>query len=109
MDISISGLNNTITDISKSILTAADKTSDTSQNRNATFEAMLQSAIQMVNETNEYTEQAEEAEMAFALGLTNNTHDLQAAQYKANMSLQYTVAVRNAVMDAYKEIMQMQF
>ena len=47
--------------------------------------------------------------MAYAMGLTNNTHDLQVAQMKANISLQYTVAIRNAVMDAYREIMQMQF
>ena len=32
--------------------------------------------------------------------------ELQVAQQKANLSLQYTVAVRNAVVDAYKEIMQ---
>ena len=51
----------------------------------------------------------EEAELQYAMGLMTNTHDLQVAQQKANLSLQYTVAVRNAVMDAYKEIMQMQF
>ena len=43
------------------------------------------------------------------MGLTENTHDLQVAQMKANISLQYTVAVRNAVIEAYKEIMQLQF
>ena len=43
------------------------------------------------------------------MGITNSTHDLQVAQMKANISLQYTVAVRNAVIEAYKEIMQMQF
>jgi flagellar hook-basal body complex protein FliE len=63
----------------------------------------------MVKETNNYTNAAEEAETAYALGLTDNTHDLQVAQQKANLSLQYTVAVRNSVMDAYKEIMNLQF
>ncbi|MBE5961460.1 MAG: flagellar hook-basal body complex protein FliE [Lachnospiraceae bacterium] len=79
------------------------------KNNNETFEALFQSAVNMINETNEYTKQAEEAEMSYALGLTTNTHELQIAQQKANISLQYTVAVRNAVMDAYKEIMQLQF
>lgn len=74
-----------------------------------TFDTLLNSAMKMVKETNDYTNEAAEAELAYAMGITNSTADLQVAQMKANISLQYTVAVRNAVMDAYKEIMQMQF
>lgn len=73
------------------------------------FDLLLDSAIQMIKETTQYTNQAEEAELAYALGSNTSTADLQAAQWKANLSLQYTVAVRNAVMDAYKEIMQISF
>ncbi len=79
------------------------------ENRNASFESLFEAAVGMIKETNAYTNEAEEAEVAYALGLTNSTHDLQVAQQKANMSLQYTVAVRNAVLDAYKEIMNLQF
>lgn len=74
-----------------------------------TFDTLLSSAMDMIKETNQYSNEAAEAEMAYALGITNSTHDLQVAQMKAGISLQYTVAVRNAVMDAYKEIMTMQF
>ena len=81
----------------------------TSEDRNKTFEAMFESALNMIKETNQFTNQAEEAEMAYSMGLMTSTHDLQIAQQKANISLQYTVAVRNAVVDAYKEIMQLQF
>ncbi|BCJ95251.1 flagellar hook-basal body complex protein FliE [Anaerocolumna cellulosilytica] len=77
--------------------------------RNETFEKLFRSALDMVNETNDLTNAAEEAEMAFALGLNNNTYDLQVAQTKATMSLQYTLEVRNRVLDAYKEIMNLQF
>ncbi len=73
------------------------------------FDSLLSSAMTMLKETNQYSNEAAEAEMKYAMGLTNNTHELQVAQMKANISLQYTVAVRNAVMDAYREIMQMQF
>jgi len=76
---------------------------------NAAFENVLQSAMNMVNQTKNLTNAAEEAEMSFSLGITDNTHDLQVAQEKANLSLQYTVAVRNQVLDAYKEIMAIQF
>ncbi len=79
------------------------------ENRNSAFESVFQAAVNMVKETNSYTNAAEEAETAFALGLTDSTSDLQVAQQKANLALQYTVAVRNNVMDAYKEIMNMQF
>ncbi|MDF2542273.1 MAG: hypothetical protein K0S47_1991 [Herbinix sp.] len=79
------------------------------ENRNVTFESLFKAAQNMVNETNTYTNEAEEAEMAYALGMTDSTHDLQVAQQKANLSLQYTVAIRNQVLDAYKEIMNLQF
>jgi flagellar hook-basal body complex protein FliE len=79
------------------------------KNRNQAFETMFQSALDMIKETQAYTDQAEQAAMDYATGVTNSTHDLQIAQTKASISLQYTVAVRNAVLDAYKEIMQLQF
>ena len=56
-----------------------------------------------VNENN-----AEEEEIKFALGESTNTHELLVAQEKANIALSYTVAVRDKVIDAYKEIMNMQ-
>ncbi|MBO7402882.1 MAG: flagellar hook-basal body complex protein FliE [Lachnospiraceae bacterium] len=73
------------------------------------FDRLLESAKVMIKETNYYQNKAEEAELMYAMGLMTNTHDLQVAQQKANLSLQYTVAVRNAVIDAYKEIMQINF
>lgn len=79
------------------------------ENGNASFDSMFQAAINIVKETNNYSNAAEEAEMSYSLGLSDNTHDLQVAQQKANLSLQYTVAIRNHVMDAYKEIMNLQF
>lgn len=106
MDISsISSLGN----ISNYTSGLSKVTDVTNKDRNATFEAMFQSALNMIQETNAYTDAAEQAEMDYAMGLTTSTHDLQIAQTKASISLQYTVAVRNAVLDAYKEIMQLQF
>ncbi|NLJ95528.1 MAG: flagellar hook-basal body complex protein FliE [Clostridiales bacterium] len=78
-------------------------------NRNAAFETIFEAATGIIKDTNKYTNEAEEAEMAFSLGLMDNTHDLQVAQQKANLALQFTVAVRNQVMSAYKEIMNLQF
>lgn len=95
-----------ITELSKY---GINSVSGAKENRNATFESLFQAAVGMVKETNGLTNAAEEAEMAYSLGLTDNTHDLQVAQQKANLSVQYTVAIRNSVLDAYKEIMNLQF
>lgn len=85
-----------------------DKTT-TSDSRTSSFDSLFQAAVNLVNETNSYSNAAEQEETAYSLGLTDSTSDLLVAQQKANLSLQYTVAVRNGVMDAYKEIMNLQF
>ena len=56
-----------------------------------------------------YSNAAEEEEIKYALGESDSIHDLQIAQQKANVSLQYTVAVRNAFVQGYKELMNLQF
>lgn len=91
------------------ILTQTKKTAAAETAASGTFDNMFQSALKLLEETNQYTHEAEEAQMSYALGLNDNVHDLLIAQNKANLSLQYTVAIRNGVLDAYKEIMQMQF
>lgn len=73
------------------------------------FESIFNSAVNLINTTNDYSNAAEEEEIKFALGETDSIHDVQIAQQKANVSLQYTVAVRDALLNAYKEIMNMQF
>lgn len=97
---------NSLTEFSKY---AANSATTAQESRNSAFESMFQAAVNMVKETNGYQNAAEEAQMAYALGLTDSTSDLQVAQQKASLALQYTVAVRNNVMDAYKEIMNLQF
>ena len=103
MDISaIQGLS-----LYDNLFTEEEKT--TSVANTATFEALLNSAIGMIQETEEYSNQAEQAELEYMLGLNDSVTDLLVAQQKANISLQYTVAVRNAVTQAYQEIMALQF
>ena len=72
------------------------------------FSSILDSMMNVVDETNTLQNQAEAAEIQFALGLSDNTHDLLIAQTKANTALQYTVAVRDRLIEAYQQIMQMQ-
>ncbi len=72
------------------------------------FSAILGTAIDNIKATNSYLSDAENEEIRFALGETDNTHDLSIALSKASTALQYTVAIRDRLMDAYKELMQIQ-
>ncbi len=72
------------------------------------FDSFLNSAINNIKTTNEYLSDAEDMNIKFALGETENAHDLTIALQKASTALQYTVAVRDKLLDAYKELMQMQ-
>lgn len=72
------------------------------------FSSVLDTAMGMLRETNDYQNAAESAQIQFALGESVNSHELAAAQSKANITLLYTVSVRDKVLDAYKEIMNMQ-
>ncbi len=74
----------------------------------AAFDNLFNSAVEMYKEADTLQNQAEQAEIDFALGYATSTHDLAIAQQKANISLQYTVKVTNKVLDAYKELMNMQ-
>ncbi len=83
-------------------------TEKTEQTEGTLFESFLNSAIDNIKTTNSYLSDAENEEIKFALGETENIHDLTIALQKASTALQYTVAVRDKLMDAYKELMQIQ-
>mgnify|MGYP002857462543 CR=1 FL=1 len=79
-----------------------------SDKSSTTFDSILSAAVDMYKEADSYQKKAEAEEISFALGYTDSVHDLALAQRKANISLQYTVKVTNAVVSAYKELMNMQ-
>lgn len=100
----ISALSN----VTPSYLTGLTDTADKIGSQGKGFDSILQSMMNMVSETNYAQNKAEEAEIQFELGYATNTHDLNAAQEKADIALNYTIAVRDKMLEAYKEIMNMQ-
>ena len=78
------------------------------QDKSNGFGAVFDSMLNTVKQTNALQIHAQNQEIKFALGEATNTHDLAIAQWKANIALQYTVAVRDRFISAYQEIMQMQ-
>lgn len=111
----LTGLSNTSQLSSKELSELYSASNDTlssltgvSDKTDGDFSSILNSMLNAVNETNTLQNQAEAAEIQFALGESENTHDLLIAQAKANTALQYTVAVRDKLIEAYQQIMQMQ-
>ncbi len=98
--------------VSSGAIKAASETTKTSAatatGNDNMFDSILNSAISNIKTTNSYLSEAENEELKFAMGVTENTHDLTIALQKASTSLQYTVAVRDKFIEAYREIMQMQ-
>ena len=75
----------------------------------AAFDGIFKAAVNLLNGTNEYLHEAQEAEVAYATGELTSTHELAVIERKASLSLQYTVAIKNQLLSAYRELMNMQF
>lgn len=72
------------------------------------FDSLLNTAIQNFNLTNSYQSDKEDMELKWAMGEVDNPHDLTTALSKASQSLNYTIAIRDRLLEAYREIMQLQ-
>ncbi len=101
---------NSISDLTSKYVNEALESvrNDINDEKSDAFSDLLTSAMSLIKETNQLSNAANAEQMDFALGYSDNTHDLAIAQQKAALSLQYTVAVKNKVLEAYKEIMNMQ-
>ncbi len=82
-------------------------TEKTSENA-AMFETFLNASTKMYSETDALQKDVTEKQIAFATGETDNILDVMLAQEKATTALNFTVQVTNKVLDAYKEIMNIQ-
>ncbi|MBE6014514.1 MAG: flagellar hook-basal body complex protein FliE [Lachnospiraceae bacterium] len=97
-----------LTNVTSEYIKAAANAPTKLEQKNEDFGAVFKAAQNMINDANDLETAAKSEEIKFALGYSENTHDLAAAMTKANLALQFTVAVRDKAMDAYKEIMNMQ-
>lgn len=104
----ISSIQNALQSVQDSTLTSSALLTNKTKTNGEDFSSIFNAMVDSLNETNDLQNAAEEEEIRFALGESENTHDLLIAQTKANVALQFTVAVRDKMLEAYKEIMQMQ-
>jgi flagellar hook-basal body complex protein FliE len=61
-----------------------------------------------IKETNELQLESEQLNQAFAMGMNDNLHQVMIASEKADIALQFTIQIRNKLLEAYQEIMRMQ-
>ena len=100
-------LGTSSSDLNTSSLSTLSGVTQTDEEKD--FASILQDAIvDSISDTQNLIDSAERAEIEFALGQSDNTHDMMIAQRKASLAVSYTVAVRDRFLEAYKEIMNMQ-
>lgn len=87
---------------------SAPKASPANPDADENFASVFDAALNLVDETNTLQNKAEAEEVKFSLGLSDNTHDMMIASRKAQVALQYTNAIRNGIVQAYQQLMQMQ-
>ena len=104
----ISSMVNISSSAIKNIMKDSAGSNVKSSSDSSTFDGIYNAAVNMVSNTNTYLQEAQAAEVAFATGELTNTHELAVIEQKANLSLQYTVAIKNQMLSAYREIMNMQ-
>lgn len=63
---------------------------------------------QAMNNTNSLLIEADNLVNDFAAGKIDNIHQVAIAAEKADVAFQFTMQIRNKIMDAYSEIMRMQ-
>lgn len=99
---------NSVTDLTKTGLLSDGLSADSVKTDGTLFDSFLDTAISNIQTTNSYLSDYENEEIKWALGETENTHDLTIALQKASTALQYTVALRDKILEAYQAIMNMQ-
>lgn len=72
------------------------------------FETFFDAAMDLYNETNVYQLEAEQMQIDYVTGKTDDIIALNMAQSRATSALQFTTQVTSKVLNAYQEIMRMQ-
>lgn len=101
----MSGINLiTAPNISLPNLNLSNNTSQTSAN-GTSFSQMLNNAL---NNVNAMQQTADQAGVQLAAGNTTDIHNVMIATEQASLAMDLAVQVRNKVVEAYQQMMQMQ-
>lgn len=93
--------------ISNTLLNAQEKEKQILGTNDQVFSDALAAAKNLIQQTAEAEKIGTEKTYDFMTGKDENIHNLLIAQEKSSILLQFTMQVRNNVLEAYKEIMRM--
>ncbi|GHV41957.1 hypothetical protein FACS189490_09890 [Clostridia bacterium] len=89
-------------------LTELYKPQETAGTESESFGSIFNAYMGLVNETNDYQLSAEQIQIDYAAGRTDDMLAVVLAQEKAFSSLSFTVQVTNKIIESYREIMRIQ-
>lgn len=83
------------------------KQNEMSRMNDDVFTGVFNAAKELVKVTNEADKEVAALTYDFMTGKNENIHGLMVAQEKSSILLQFTMQVRNNVLEAYREIMRL--
>lgn len=95
----------TVNDVAAKPFEPQHKFDQTVDRSNTDFANMLHNAIKRVDSLEKA---AEASAIALAAGDVDNLHQVMIDAQKAEIALQFTLQIRNKIIDAYNEVMRMQ-
>ncbi|ABN51702.1 MAG TPA: flagellar hook-basal body complex protein FliE [Hungateiclostridium thermocellum] len=101
----VNGINLVTPSVSGIDFTVGNTISNKNENVVQSFSDYLKNAIKQVDELEKQSKAVAED---FAAGKTDNIHEVMIAAQKADIAIQFTLQIRNKILDAYNEIMRMQ-
>ena len=72
------------------------------------FSSFFNAALNMLNDTNTFQTEANQAQLDFATGRLDDILAVQLAMDRASNALNFTAQVTNRIIESYREIMRMQ-
>lgn len=88
----------------RTVLPRVGDTGEAESPSRASFAETLSRALADVNQSQLASD---DASIRLATGQAESLHEVVLATEKANLALQFTMAIRNKILDAYNEIMRM--
>ncbi len=112
MGMQINGLtayNKALSDFQNTQKTFSNSSIDLTKNANIDPQSFNKTLTDSLGEVNNLQKEKNSMITAFASGETQNVHELMISMQKASVAVSMTSAVRNKVLEAYKEMSRIQF
>jgi len=87
------------------VKTSIEEADDSQKQNNASISGLVKKGIKEVNNLQSH---ADDLAVKLASGDLEDVHEAMIAMQKAKLAFEFTVQVRNKIIDAYQEIMRMQ-